>query len=158
MMLPVLDRENLHSASGRRVVAGDKDADWGSSRVSDWATSFLVVCQLPPECNQCDNDVFADDVKMLSPRCAPSTVPGIVRCIAASLPIPQNAIISLLGGLIHFNYPLPVAVRAIPYGSQTLKNTGAFSWLVPSHPPSIGCSQSKLYIVNDIRDHVCPPL
>ncbi len=93
MMLPVFDRENLQGASGRCDVAGDKDREWGTSRVSDWTSFFLVVYQLPPVCNQCNNDVFDDDCKMLAPRCAPSTVPGIGRYIGTSLSIPPNAII-----------------------------------------------------------------
>ncbi len=67
-MLLVLDRENLQGASGGRVVAGDEDREWGTSGVSERTTFFLVVYQLPPECNQCGYDVFAGDVKMLSPR------------------------------------------------------------------------------------------
>ncbi len=36
------DGKNLHGANGRCVVAGDKDQEWGTSGVSDWATSFRV--------------------------------------------------------------------------------------------------------------------
>ncbi len=38
-----------------RVVAGDKDQEWGTSGVSDWTTFILVVCQRPPNC---DNAAF----------------------------------------------------------------------------------------------------
>ncbi len=31
----------------------------------------------------------------------------------------------------------PLEVRTIPYRSQTLLKTWAFSWIIPSHPPSI---------------------
>ncbi len=52
------DGKNLPSASGRGVVAGDKDQEWGTSGDSDRATFILVVCQRPPKCNQCDNAAF----------------------------------------------------------------------------------------------------
>ncbi len=48
----------------------------------------------------------------------------------------SNATIWLLGGLHHFNYPLPLEVQAIPYRSQTLIKTWAFSGTIPSHTPS----------------------
>ncbi len=50
--------KSLQNASGRCVVARDKDQEWGTSWASDRATSILVVCQRPPKCNQCDNAAF----------------------------------------------------------------------------------------------------
>ncbi len=50
------DRKNLQGLGGQCVVARDKDQDRGTSEVSDWATSTLVVCK--PECHQCDNAAF----------------------------------------------------------------------------------------------------
>ncbi len=52
------DGKKLQGAGGRCVVARDKDQDWGTSGVSDWVTSILVVCKRPPECHQCDNAAF----------------------------------------------------------------------------------------------------
>ncbi len=43
-----------------------------------------------------------------------------VKVVGKSLSIPLNSTTSLLDGLFHFNFPLPLEVRAIPYRSQTL--------------------------------------
>ncbi len=53
------------------------------------------------------------------------------------LSIPPNTTTSLLNGLLHFKYPLSLEVRAIPYRSQMLLKTWAFSWTIPYHSPSI---------------------
>ncbi len=50
--------KNLQGASGLCVVARDKDQEWSTSGVSYWATSFLVVCQRPPDCYQCAYVLF----------------------------------------------------------------------------------------------------
>ncbi len=52
------DGKNLPTASGRCVVAGDKDQEWDTSGVSDRATSILFVCQRPLKCNHIDNAAF----------------------------------------------------------------------------------------------------
>ncbi len=69
---------------------------------------------------------FADDVKMVSLRSKSSFLQSSLynvwnRSINWDLPNNQlHASISLLGGLIRFNYPLPLEVRTIPGRSQTL--------------------------------------
>ncbi len=50
--------ENLQDASGQRAVAGDTDQEWGTSGVSDWAISILVVGQQPPGRHRCDSYAF----------------------------------------------------------------------------------------------------
>ncbi len=52
------DGKNLQVASDRCVVAGDKGQDWGTSGITDWATSIRVVCQRSPEYHHCDNVTF----------------------------------------------------------------------------------------------------
>ncbi len=52
------DGKNLPSASGRCVAAGYREKEWGTSKVSDRATSILVVCQRPLKCNHIDNAAF----------------------------------------------------------------------------------------------------
>ncbi len=46
------------SSEGSDPIAGDKDPEWGTSGVSDRATSILVVSQRPPECHQCASAAF----------------------------------------------------------------------------------------------------
>ncbi len=52
------DEKNLQSASGLRVVARDKNQEWGTSGVSDRVTFIHGVCQRPPKCHQRDNAAF----------------------------------------------------------------------------------------------------
>ncbi len=67
------DGKNLLTVSGRCVVAGDKDQEWGTSEVSDRAISILVACQRPSKYYQCDKASFRRR------RRAPSTMSGIGR-------------------------------------------------------------------------------
>ncbi len=39
------DEKNLQRASGRVVVARDKDQEWGTSGTSDQSTSIVIACQ-----------------------------------------------------------------------------------------------------------------
>ncbi len=64
-------------------------------------------------------------------------MPGSGRYIGTSLWTPSNANISLSGVLLLFSFLLHLDVRVIPYRSQTLVKTCAFTWIVPSHSPSI---------------------
>ncbi len=43
----------------------DNDYDW---HLSGLRFGQCYCCHRPPECDQCDNAVFADDIKMASPR------------------------------------------------------------------------------------------
>ncbi len=52
------DGKTLPSASGRFVVARDKDQEWGTSGVSDRATPILVACQRLPKFHHCANAAF----------------------------------------------------------------------------------------------------
>ncbi len=62
------DEKNLQSSSGRCDVVRDKNQEWGTSGVSDWATSIPVVCQRPPKFHRGDNVAFHQRRQMVLPR------------------------------------------------------------------------------------------
>ncbi len=101
----------LQDASGRCVAAGTMDQTWGTSGVSDRATSFLVVYQWPPKCQQCNNTVFR--------RRFQDGLTTLKKLPFAELPLQR------------------LEFRAIPFRSQTLLKTCAFSWTITSHLPYI---------------------
>ncbi len=140
------DGKNLPSASGRCVVAGDKDQEWGTSGAIDWATSILAVCQRPPKCHQCDNAAFRRWRQYGLTSLKRRIFAGLPLQCLESLSIPPNATVSLLDGLFHFNYPLPLEVRAFPYRLQALVKTWRSheQFLLTLHPLQRGCLQRKV--------------
>ncbi len=91
---------------------------------------FLLFVNDLPSIINVTTLLFADDVKMVSPRLQNDLLQGSLfnvwnRSVNWGLPINPTKC----------NYI--TIVRAIPYRSQTLLKTWAFSWTVPSHQPSI---------------------
>ncbi len=52
------DGKNLENVNGRCFFVRDTYQEWGTSGVSDWTFSILVICQRPPKCHQCANATF----------------------------------------------------------------------------------------------------
>ncbi len=110
-----------------------------------WPTTHYS--QRHPKCHQFDNTAFR--------RRRQDSLTTLAKLPFAELPLqcldivgdfgpvslPPNTAISLSGGILHSNYPLPLEVRAIPHRSQTLLKTLAFSWKIPSRPPPIAKRQ-----------------
>ncbi len=136
--------KNLHGASGWCVVARDQEQECGTSGISDWDTSVLVVCQRPRKCHPCANAAFhryrQDQVTTLIKWPFVELPPQCLAVVGNLRPTFQAHQMQLyryiaFGRLLSLQLSIATGRPVgIPYRSQMMLKTWAFSWIVPSTP------------------------